>query len=408
LNPGFLVMELMVGSVSLSAPANEILTCRWPARTSPSQISRGAPVSQVSVSGRSPLISGHYTSAVRGGKTALTSPQRHSIPEGSTGLGCQLCIRSRKRTPKSRHSRWQASAVEESSVIDAQGTGIRPTVPLLNSEGLVHTVREGDTLTALAKQYNTTVDRIAEDNDVEDIDLLQTGQKLVICTQLTHVAKRSSATVNSQRIISPNRYDDLTSAKRGQELLSTTTRPNLKVNSNISTPAPSYQSFTVGTLAKVTIPLLLIAPLVGFSVRCMVDYIHDCINKEVNRRHAELETYHSRHRPKVKRWQGILDEDRTEVADLVGAAVASDSLDTSRYKNEQQIPTGYASIRAMNEESIANETDEERSSRQSQDYDDIHKSYVELESTYMKFLSDSGLSRAGYWRGSVTQLQEEV
>jgi LysM repeat protein len=47
----------------------------------------------------------------------------------------------------------------------------------------------GDTLTALAKQYNTTVDRIAEDNDVEDIDLLQTGQKLVICTQLTHVAK---------------------------------------------------------------------------------------------------------------------------------------------------------------------------------------------------------------------------
>ena len=160
----------------------------------------------------------------------------------------------------------------------------------------------------------------------------------------------------------------------------------------------------------------------------MVDYIQDCINKEVNKRHAELETYHARHRPKVKRWQGILDEDRTEVADLVGAAVESDSLvrclhnflagficlkwilsiikgkalkgswsadkrycifcdwqieyslrwvvdqigrvievfkscvvrqltrwplhfmqDTSRYKNEQQIPTGYASIRAMNE-----------------------------------------------------------
>lgn len=65
--------------------------------------------------------------------------------------------------------------------------------------------------------------------------------------------QRSSATVNSQRIISPNRYDDLTSAKRGQELLSTTTRPNLKVNSNISTPAPSYQSFTVGTLVSCTL-----------------------------------------------------------------------------------------------------------------------------------------------------------
>lgn len=47
----------------------------------------------------------------------------------------------------------------------------------------------GDTLTALAKQYNTTVDRIAEDNDIEDIDLLRTGQKLVICTQSSRVAK---------------------------------------------------------------------------------------------------------------------------------------------------------------------------------------------------------------------------
>lgn len=135
-------MELMVGSVSLSAPANEVWTGWWPARTSPSQISRAASVSQVSVSGRSPFISGHYTSAVSGGKTALTSPQRHSIPEGLTGLGCQLCIRSRKRTPKSRHSRWHARAVEESSVIDAQDTDIRGTVPLLNSERSVHTVRE--------------------------------------------------------------------------------------------------------------------------------------------------------------------------------------------------------------------------------------------------------------------------
>lgn len=41
------------------------------------------------------------------------------------------------------------------------------------------------------------------------------------------------------------------------------------------------------------------------------------------------------------------------------------------------------------------------------DYEDIRKSYAELETTYKKFLLDSGLSRSGYWRGSVTQLQEE-
>lgn len=69
---------------------------------------------------------------------------------------------------------------------------------------------------------------------------------------------------------------------------------------------------------------------------------------------------------------------------------------------------GCKEILLLLQESIANESDEERSSRQSQDYEEIWKSYAELESTYMKFLSDSGLSRSGYWRGSVTQLQEEI
>jgi len=169
-----------------------------------------------------------------------------------------------------------------------------------------------------------------------------------------------------------------------------------------------HSPFPVGTLAQVVIPLLLIAPVVGFCVRCAVDYIQDRIEKEIRAKQADMESYRSRHRPKLKRWQGILDEDREEAPDYGEAAAASDSLDEYRLKNERQIPTGYASMRAMNEESLANESEEERSSRQLQDYEDIRKSYAELESTYMKFLSDSGLSRSGYWRGSVTQLQEET
>lgn len=58
----------------------------------------------------------------------------------------------------------------------------------------------------------------------------------------------------------------------------------------------------------------------------MVDYFHECINKEVGSKYAEMETYHARHRPKVKRWQGILDEDREEVSDLVRATAALDSV----------------------------------------------------------------------------------
>jgi 8-oxo-dGTP pyrophosphatase MutT (NUDIX family) len=60
------------------------------------------------------------------------------------------------------------------------------------------------------------------------------------------------------------------------------------------------------------------------------------------------------------------------------------------------------------EEALEKETEEERDLRQQQDFEQIQKSYAELESTYTKFLSDSGLSRGGYWRSGVHQLQEDV
>ena len=42
----------------------------------------------------------------------------------------------------------------------------------------VHTVRRGDTLSALAKQYNTTVDKLAKANNIKDVNLISVGQKL--------------------------------------------------------------------------------------------------------------------------------------------------------------------------------------------------------------------------------------
>lgn len=52
------------------------------------------------------------------------------------------------------------------------------------------------------------------------------------------------------------------------------------------------------------------------------------------------------------------------------------------------------------QDNIRNETDEEIGLRHKQDYEDIQKSYAELESVYVKFLADSGMSKSGYWRGS--------
>jgi predicted chitinase/murein DD-endopeptidase MepM/ murein hydrolase activator NlpD len=42
----------------------------------------------------------------------------------------------------------------------------------------VHTVRRGDTLSALAKQYNTSVDKLAKANNIKDVNTISVGQKL--------------------------------------------------------------------------------------------------------------------------------------------------------------------------------------------------------------------------------------
>lgn len=47
---------------------------------------------------------------------------------------------------------------------------------------LTHTVQEGDTLTALANRYGTTVEEIAAANGIENVNLILIGQELVIPT----------------------------------------------------------------------------------------------------------------------------------------------------------------------------------------------------------------------------------
>lgn len=395
-------MELTIGSVSvLWIPINENLNCRRSADTVLAQVSRATPVPRVSISRRRPLFFAERSLFLRGGRG---SPSWKKLSEDTTGLGCRLCINGPKQADPSHNSRWQARAVAELSGTDVKGIDSSTRDDLPNTDATVYIIKEGDTLTAIAKRYSTTISRLAVDNGIENVDELQVGEKLVVPLLAAGVRKVSSH-VQAETPFSTDRVYTVSTANGVRDLSTATT-------SGYDTPTLSHvgdhSPFPVGILAQVVIPLLLIAPVVGFCVRCVVDYIQDRIEKEIRAKQADMETYRSRHRPKLNRWQGILDEDREEALDYGEAAAASDSLDEYRLKNERQIPTGYASMRAMNEESLANESEEERSSRQLQDYEDIRKSYAELESTYMKFLSDSGLSRSGYWRGSVTQLQEET
>ena len=47
-------------------------------------------------------------------------------------------------------------------------------------ESTTYTVKEGDTLSEIAETYNTTVEKLAENNHIDNIHLIYVGQELVI------------------------------------------------------------------------------------------------------------------------------------------------------------------------------------------------------------------------------------
>ena len=49
-----------------------------------------------------------------------------------------------------------------------------------STSSTIYTVKKGDTLTAIAKKYGTTINKIANDNNIADPNKIYTGQKLVI------------------------------------------------------------------------------------------------------------------------------------------------------------------------------------------------------------------------------------
>lgn len=53
-----------------------------------------------------------------------------------------------------------------------------PTVPVTG--GSTYTVRAGDTLSTIARRYNTTVSKIAQANNIKNVNLIRVGQVLKI------------------------------------------------------------------------------------------------------------------------------------------------------------------------------------------------------------------------------------
>ncbi len=61
-------------------------------------------------------------------------------------------------------------------------------------ESSTYTVKEGDTLSGIAETHNTTVEKLAENNHIDNIHLIYVGQELVIDGPVAPVATPAPAT----------------------------------------------------------------------------------------------------------------------------------------------------------------------------------------------------------------------
>ena len=86
-------------------------------------------------------------------------------------------------------------------------------------ETVTYTVKPGDTLSEIAEKYNTTVEKLAEKNKIEDIHLIFVDQVLVIEGTASSTATAASATTYE----APVATEETSEATTYEEVAETTT-----------------------------------------------------------------------------------------------------------------------------------------------------------------------------------------
>ena len=86
-------------------------------------------------------------------------------------------------------------------------------------ETVTYTVKPGDTLSEIAEKYNTTVEKLAEKNNIKDIHLIYVDQVLVIEGTASSTATAASATTYE----APVATEETSEATTYEEVAETTT-----------------------------------------------------------------------------------------------------------------------------------------------------------------------------------------
>ena len=108
-------------------------------------------------------------------------------------------------------------------------------------ETVTYTVKPGDTLSEIAEKYNTTVEKLAEKNNIKDIHLIYVDQVLVIEGTASSTATAASATTYE----APVATEETSEATTYEEVAETTTYEAPAATASTSYEEESYTASTV-------------------------------------------------------------------------------------------------------------------------------------------------------------------
>ncbi len=108
-------------------------------------------------------------------------------------------------------------------------------------ETVTYTVKPGDTLSEIAEKYNTTVEKLAEKNNIKDIHLIYVDQVLVIEGTASSTATATSATTYE----APVATEETSESTTYEEVAETTTYEAPAATASTSYEEESYTASTV-------------------------------------------------------------------------------------------------------------------------------------------------------------------
>lgn len=128
--------------------------------------------------------------------------------------------------------------IKNPNLIYAGNTLIVPAKGDSTNGTTIYIVKKGDTLSEIAQMFNTTVNQIATQNNIQNVNLIYTGQKLIINCHSKHDCGHTLYTVK--------RGDTLWSiARRHNTSIANIVRLNRIQNANLIFPRPNIQNLKI-------------------------------------------------------------------------------------------------------------------------------------------------------------------